>query len=347
MRSPALPQRAAATIPGQPRQGLDSLLLDFYNHSLVALTDKTRSTSLNDEAIRRNHAMNWASVPSDVTTPALVDKVERHGVVCVTDLVPDEWLKTAQSLVANHIAEHGSRDFFDFGPGAGESALVGQLFSASPIGELIDSLAAARRPQAQRAPQVTSCLRVLAGQERDDAPLMHYDNDVVTIVVPVVIPRGELGQSGELLVFPNKRPFRDSMFANLLDKVLTYNPWYRRRAVKAALREPDHHVVDMAPGNAYIFWGYRTFHGNLPCAPDLVRATLILQYGDPHPPGSLLNLMTRRRERRLARWLTTNQAVQPTRRAGTLAFDYRRSGRRSALAAGAFSLAMSSRHTAS
>ncbi len=27
------------------------------------------------------------------------------------------------------------------------------------------------------------------------------------------------------------------------------------------------------------FWGYRTFHGNLRCAPDTVRATLLLHYG--------------------------------------------------------------------
>ena len=61
-------------------------------------------------------------------------------------------------------------------------------------------------------------------------------------------------------------------------------------------------MVDLKPGGAYMFWGYRTFHGNMPCGPDHLRATLILQYGDPHRGSPVLSLLRLRRELRMRRW---------------------------------------------
>jgi hypothetical protein len=132
--------------------------------------------------------------------------------------------------------------------------------------------------------------------------LFHYDASVVTMVVPIWIPDGDPCDSGELIALPNKRPFRRFLVSHAVDKLLTHNSVYRRHVAKQVFREPQRHIVDLKPGNAYLFWGYRTLHGNLPCAPGLLRSTLILQYGEVHRQTRALSLaraIGRRKVRRM------------------------------------------------
>ena len=70
--------------------------------------------------------------------------------------------------------------------------------------------------------------------------------------------------------------------ANIFEKTLMQNRFYRKRIVREFNKAPEKYSVVLKPGNIYLFWGYRTFHGNLPCAPNTVRATLLLHYGNPH-----------------------------------------------------------------
>jgi hypothetical protein len=232
----------------------------------------------------------------------LADQLDDIGLVCLPDAVSSDWLAEARRAVTDHIAEHGERDFFVFGPGEDESPLVESLFAQPGLRGLLQSVAAQRFSGLEPRP-VRSCLRVLVKQPRRDAPLLHFDNDLVTMVVPILIPTGEPRRCGELIAFPNARPFRRYVVGDIADKVRKHNPWARKRAVATAFARPDRHLVDLQPGNAYLFWGYRTYHGNMPLAPGLIRATLILHYGEPHPSGSLEQLMQRRRRRRINSWL--------------------------------------------
>jgi hypothetical protein len=98
------------------------------------------------------------------------------------------------------------------------------------------------------------------------------------------------GRSGELIVFPNWRPFRRSALMNIKDKIAVQNPLYRLRMVRKLKRAPEKYSVVLEPGNAYLFWGYRTYHGNGPCETNTVRATLLLHYGDPHHRSPVINV---------------------------------------------------------
>jgi hypothetical protein len=79
----------------------------------------------------------------------------------------------------------------------------------------------------------------------------------------------------------------------LVDTVLAQNSLYRRHVAKKVLDAPEKYLVAFQPGDACIFWGYRTLHGNLVCAPGLVRATLVLQYGEVHSDNRVLKVVWR------------------------------------------------------
>lgn len=248
--------------------------------------------------------------PSAASVPALVAKLDADGFVCLDDALPDGWLDATRASIHDHIAQHGDRDFFIFGPGDHDATAARDFVAGTGIHELMDGLLAARWPRAHTEPHVASCLRVLAaGSHREDPLLLHYDAKIVTIVVPIFLPDGPRGRSGELVAIANKRPFRRFVLAHVVDKVLTHNPRYRRRVVDAIVREPERYVVDLEPGHAYMFWGYRTLHGNLPCAPGQMRSTLVIQYGEPHPDSIVMRMVRRRRARRLSRWMDANQAI--------------------------------------
>lgn len=241
----------------------------------------------------------------------LVEELDVKGVVCIDDLVSKDWLERARVFVLQYVEYHGSQDFSMRGPGVEESGPARTLLSETAISELMSGLAEAKWPRASRGAHVSSCLRVLAGSTRRETPsLLHYDAEVVTIIIPIFIPNGKLGSSGELVAFPNKRPFRRFALTHIVDKVAAQNRWYRRRALSAALREPGRHLVELKPGNAYLFWGYRAFHGNMPLAPNHLRATLILHYGTPHANSRIAHFASSRRARCVERW---QDAVRPQR----------------------------------
>lgn len=151
-------------------------------------------------------------------------------------------------------------------------------------------LASARSPRKiAEAEEIETCLRVLAGPERAATSFaFHYDATVNTMLVPLFIPEAGAGQSGELIVFPNWRPLRRSALMNIADKFIVQNPLYPKRMERKSKRAHEKYSVALKPGNVYLFWGYRTYHGNGPCAANTLRATLLVHYGDPHHGSPLI-----------------------------------------------------------
>lgn len=227
----------------------------------------------------------------------LAAALDRQGVVELPDLVSQEWIEESREYLSDNMREFGARDFTIVDPEHREHAPAFDLATDPALIELLRQVVAQRWPRAVGDQlRLPSFLRVLAGPDRREIPgLLHYDAYVLTIVVPIDLPAEPAdGESlGELIVLPNHRPFRRTFARHALDKLVTHNQRYRRRVTDRALAHREESVVDMVPGNGYAFWGYRAFHGNLPCAPDRLRATLIVHYGDPHGNSAGMRLARR------------------------------------------------------
>lgn len=137
-----------------------------------------------------------------------------------------------------------------------------------------------------------------------DKPLcFHYERSVVTMVVPIQMPCGAPSESGEFIMCANRRPYRRLALTNVAEQATIQNDVVRSRFTRATLPNSDITRMAMQPGNAYVFWGYRSFHATLPCPPDTVRTTLILHCGIVNDASALLarskdvgsRLRTRRR----------------------------------------------------
>lgn len=211
--------------------------------------------------------------------------MDRDGFVRLDDVVPSAWLEFARSNTEEHLSANGERDVTDYRPADEDGSPAHRLVTDPAVQNLLAGLTKRRCPRGipEHGGKITSVLRILAGPVRDGVPYwFHYDASVVTMIVPIFIPDAGRGQSGELILLPNRRPFRHSVVRNVAEKLMVQNPLHRRLIRHQVSRAPDQHIVVLHPGSAYLFWGYRTLHGNMPCAPNALRVTLMLHYGDPH-----------------------------------------------------------------
>ncbi|HEX2284850.1 MAG TPA: hypothetical protein VHI10_08500 [Mycobacterium sp.] len=202
------------------------------------------------------------------------------GVACLRSVVSEDWLAAARELVTAYLPANGEHERFSENPDGVIATFVERLVTEAGLKQLMRSLAAADCPSLRLDDRVGSALRVLTGPGPDKPLWFHYDETVVSVVVPIVIPHGLPGFSGELVLSPNRRSYRRFAVANIVEKLIVQNNIYRRWYTRN-LGE-DRRVIPLEPGNAYVFWGYRTFHATLPCPPDSLRVTLMLHYGALH-----------------------------------------------------------------
>ena len=235
----------------------------------------------------------------DISVAQLAEELDRTGFACLKNVVSPDWLAQARESVTASLAKYGENDFCIIAPDNQPHTPAHRFVSDPAVHSLFQRLALARCPQGvSEDEQIYSVLRVLAGPERKaSSHAFHFDAAVVTMLVPLFIPTVGPGESGELVVFPNRRPFRRSAVINIFEKVSMQNLFYRKLIRRRFNRDPGRYSVMLVPGNLYLFWGYRTFHGNLPCAPNTVRATLLLHFGNPH--GGSLAIAAARQIRRL------------------------------------------------
>jgi hypothetical protein len=222
-------------------------------------------------------------------------QLDETGVVCLENAVSEEWLAHARADVQDRLLNYGVHDHFIRSPKGEEHSAAESFINSSSVLSLLTDIVRARFPEGPADLELTgSALRVIAGPRGEgDAFWFHYDASVVTMVVPIFLPDAERGNSGELVGLFNKRPFRRFVLANVVDKVVGQSQFYRRHILRR-LDDSDYlQRVDMEVGNLYLFWGYRSLHGNMPCESGALRATLLLHFGRPHGSSDALKAAVR------------------------------------------------------
>lgn len=229
------------------------------------------------------------------TAAKLVAEIDTTGTACLSDAVTDSWLARVRAYAATVSA--GEHDVMIEGAAAAALPFLRDLTADSGLHDLVEEIARSAYPRGDQRDRGFDCaLRVINGPDPQRRPLwLHYDASVVTVVLPVEVPVAAPGQSGELVVCPNRRPYRGWALTNLIEKALVQSDRYRRRFLRRLRWDRDADIVALRPGNAYLFWGYRSYHATLPCAPGTRRVTVVLHYRNVHPNSRLIEQAKRLR----------------------------------------------------
>jgi hypothetical protein len=230
-----------------------------------------------------------------VSAAEIAADLSTAGATCLTGVVSDDWLCAARESIGTHLPVAGN-ELEIKGVAAEEHSFVRQFVRAPHVLSLLRSIAVAGYPQLDRDhDNVEATIRIVVGDDAPAKPLwFHYDRSVVTMVVPITIPRGSPQSSGELVLCPNRRPFRRFVVTNIVEKALVQSDLYRKRVQRTVDTDRDIAVIPMRPGNVYLFSGYRTYHATFPCEPDALRLTMVIMFGAVHGRHPML---------RAAQWL--------------------------------------------
>lgn len=112
----------------------------------------------------------------------------------------------------------------------------------------------------------------------------HYDSHLYTLVIPLMIPKEETHMRGQLYLAPNDRKQPKIDFVNVIQKLMAFR--FRGENGFKKLRDRGNlEVLDLRLGQAIIFNGSRSLHGNLANLSSATRITLITHMVDPFPTG--------------------------------------------------------------
>ncbi len=131
-----------------------------------------------------------------------------------------------------------------------------------------------------------------------DAHLYHFDAYNLTLLMPLLTPIEPKLSCGDLIVFPNIRKFSANLFKNIFFKVAFQNRLVRAFASKDWFRKMFNCTTVMVkPGNIYIFYGFRTYHGNIELEDNLIRATALFHYHNPLYDSKIISYIERNRKK--------------------------------------------------
>lgn len=196
--------------------------------------------------------------------------------------------------IDHHIETYGRKYASINSPSKNSAAINNLLHSFNFTGivqKLIDSES---RIKCCDADYKFDVFRISAGvSSREGAYKFHFDSTVFTILIPIHLPDCGLLNSGNLILFPNVRPYRSSLLINLLEKSLIQNSLFSLLFRWFFSRTIERHVIEMREGGIYIFRGYRSLHANTGLHPEKLRSVLLLHYGNPYPNSVIPRIIRR------------------------------------------------------
>ncbi len=223
------------------------------------------------------------------------DKLDRTGLVRLSGVISPEWLAAARTDVDRYIACHGPGEHSMVEPDHWECPTITALAVDEGVKSFLHSLAPtslAEQPGFSGYRQ--RVLRILDGSAVDSPPFdWHYDANATTMLVPIVIPKDDMGQ---LALFPDNRPHRRWATLSAAERLIVHNGAYGRRMRQRFESNPSEYTLPITPGDAYLFHGYRALHATLPWPSNTLRVTLLLQYGHPYgQEGTVVRAVRARR----------------------------------------------------
>ncbi|MBD8576879.1 hypothetical protein IFR09_21510 [Pseudomonas syringae] len=246
--------------------------------------------------------MSFTAEAGNHEAMTLADLMNTQGYARIEGLPAPDDLAQLRAFVQAHAERHQGEYFAYHGEQHLTHNVLVQLCSSPQLKQLLGNLYRLATGHDSLNSRIFPVLRCVQGaQGRRQSNCFHFDASLVTVLVPIHIPT-EGQERGDLMLFPNLRGAHQWILINLLQKALLQNRfsrWLMGLAIKRGWLKPM--VLPLVPGNLYLFWGYRTLHSNQPCSPGLMRATLLLHFGDPHSGSLATRLILKFNQRRAAR----------------------------------------------
>ena len=227
----------------------------------------------------------------------IAEELNTYGLVVISDFFSPSDLERARIEVQEKISEFNNRSVSL----VGNPRIVGSEFDrhSQRIETLFRNIGLFEPACQNVNDDLLEVVRIIAGDQVSASQnhAYHFDSHVLTALFPIMIPN-DLVDNGDLVLWPNIRSAHGGFIINALQKAVAQNPFARWIFSKESIRNAvGARSIALKPGNLYIFWGYRSYHGNLPISKDKVRATALYHMFYRHHSNPVLKFARSRRKR--------------------------------------------------
>ena len=134
---------------------------------------------------------------------------------------------------------------------------------------------------------VYTVTRVLKSYDNLESYRGHFDSHLFTLVTPVIMPKSETEESGQLIVFPKIRSEPKNELQNILGKIFFRIFFFGKSGFNRLMTKRNYIELDFSDNNPVLFLGRQSYHGNrsFEKAPNGLRLTLLTHLYDPSQNG--------------------------------------------------------------
>jgi hypothetical protein len=145
--------------------------------------------------------------------------------------------------------------------------------------------------QYSKKDEIYSVLRVIKNKRiQKESFQFHFDAHLITILVPIIIPKRKKSNNGHLLLSPNLRKIHRFIIINILQKIYYQIILKKIFPTKFLQKWLKFKKVVLKPRSIFLFNGYRSLHGNLDIDQRDTRATMLFHFYDLFPNSKLVKI---------------------------------------------------------
>jgi hypothetical protein len=234
---------------------------------------------------------------------ALAQSMDETGFGVLHGVVPASILAKLRNGVDELIEQSGANYYGFSGAEWARTTCLAPLFEDAGLHALLRQLYVRKMGTLPPSDRSLPVMRVLTGEQgQRHSNNFHYDSYVISILLPVLIPDSPGEPPGNLVIFPNLRNARRFAIVNIVEKLVVEKMLVRFWRLPQVQKWLSAKVMVLTPGNLYFIWGMRTLHANQACAPNRVRCTVLMHFGDPHESSLFKGFSHRLHRLKLRRW---------------------------------------------
>lgn len=219
-----------------------------------------------------------------------INKLEKEGFYCFENLIDKSQLDSLVQLVKEKLSENNNKYFFLADQKLNNTIINDKEF-ISIFEKIFENISLNLNLKNANKQEIYKVLRVITGNKNEkESYRYHFDAHLFTVLVPIIIPEREKSHNGDLIIFPNIRKVINSLYLNIIQKIIFQNRFTKFLLKNNYIFKNKSVLLKLKPGNVYIFYGYRTLHGNQSIDYRDVRATLLLHFYDIFNDSKLIKL---------------------------------------------------------
>lgn len=219
-----------------------------------------------------------------------IKKLDKDGYYSSNKILTKKDLNALRKLVQINLKRNNNSYFFLADKKLNKTYINNKIFTKK-FENLFDKLSTNLKLKNYKKQKIYKVLRVIAGnRSKKESYRYHFDAHLFTVLIPIFIPKNKTKNNGDLIIYPNFRKLTNILIINIIQKLLFQNRVAKFLLKNKIIFNNKEKILKLKPGNIYIFYGYRTLHGNKDIDPKQVRATLLLHFYDIFNESNLVKL---------------------------------------------------------